>query len=68
MNGSEKDLTLTCVAPGCGADFQFTIGEQRFFKERFGPLAQPRRCPDCRRARRLMNQAPRSNDCQRLKM
>jgi len=39
---------LTCKI--CGNDFAFTIGEQAFYQDR--GLAEPRRCPACRRAKR----------------
>ena len=36
--------TLTCKI--CGADFEFTEGEQQFYSDR--NLNEPRRCPNCR--------------------
>ena len=44
-----SDKSLTCVE--CGAGFTFTVGEQEFFNSR-GYTNEPRRCPDCRGARR----------------
>lgn len=35
----------------CGSDFEFTVGEQEFYKEK-GFENDPVRCPDCRRARK----------------
>lgn len=46
---SFADKTLTCR--DCGQDFIFTSGEQEFYQSR-GLLNEPRRCPDCRAARR----------------
>lgn len=43
------DKTLTCV--DCGQAFTFTAGEQEFHQSKgFGN--EPRRCPNCRRARK----------------
>jgi hypothetical protein len=47
------DITITCV--GCKQPFVWTAGQQAFFAER--QLLQPRRCPACRQARRLAQQA-----------
>ena len=46
---SFQDKTINCV--DCGQDFIFTAGEQEFYEQR-GLTNQPRRCPDCRRARK----------------
>lgn len=43
------DKTLTCV--DCGKEFIFTEGEQAFYKEK-GFENEPKRCPDCRRAKK----------------
>ena len=43
------DKTLTCS--DCGAPFTFTAGEQEFHASK-GFTNEPRRCPNCRRARR----------------
>lgn len=43
------DKTLRCV--GCRTDFVFTAREQEFHAAK-GFTNEPRRCPDCRRARR----------------
>lgn len=46
---SYEDRTITCV--DCGKPFIFTAGEQAFFAEKgFG--GGPKRCPQCRAARR----------------
>ena len=37
------DKVLTC---GCGKTFNFSIGEQEFFKKK--GFVEPKRCPDCR--------------------
>jgi CxxC-x17-CxxC domain-containing protein len=44
-----SDKTLVCS--DCGSEFTFTVGEQEFFASR-GYTNEPRRCPDCRSARR----------------
>ncbi len=44
-----SDKTLTCVE--CGAEFTFTVGEQEFFASR-GYTNEPRRCTECRGARK----------------
>lgn len=46
---SFSDKTLTCV--DCGAEFVFTASEQEFHSSR-GFTNEPKRCPDCRRARK----------------
>jgi len=46
---SFEDKTLTCR--DCGRDFIFTAGEQEFYQSR-GLMNEPRRCPECRSARR----------------
>ena len=43
------DKTLTCRE--CGQEFTFTAGEQEFYQSR-GLQNEPRRCPECRAARR----------------
>lgn len=46
---SFADKTLTCR--DCGREFTFTAGEQEFYAQR-GLMNEPRRCYDCRQARR----------------
>ena len=43
------DRTLTCS--DCNAQFTFTVGEQEFYQSR-GFTNEPRRCPECRAARK----------------
>ncbi|MCY3505821.1 MAG: zinc-ribbon domain containing protein [Chloroflexi bacterium] len=43
------DRTLTCS--DCGVQFTFTAGEQEFYQSR-GFTNEPRRCPECRAARK----------------
>lgn len=45
-----EDEKLTCEE--CGNEFVFTAGEQEFFAER-GLTNKPKRCPDCRKARKM---------------
>lgn len=44
-----EDKTLACA--DCGQDFQFTASEQEFYAEK-GFANEPKRCPDCRAARK----------------
>lgn len=44
-----EDKTIVCV--DCGKEFVFTVGEQEFYKEK-GFENEPKRCPDCRRAKK----------------
>lgn len=46
---SYEDKTLECV--DCGASFTFSASEQEFFANR-GFTNEPKRCPDCRQARK----------------
>jgi CxxC-x17-CxxC domain-containing protein len=46
---SFEDKTLHCVE--CGSDFTFTAEDQEFFQSK-GYVNEPKRCPDCRRARK----------------
>jgi CxxC-x17-CxxC domain-containing protein len=46
---SFSDRTLNCV--DCGAEFVFTASDQEFHASR-GFTNEPKRCPDCRRARK----------------
>ncbi len=41
-----SDKTIVCR--DCGEEFQFTVGEQEFFKEK-GFTNEPVRCPKCRK-------------------
>jgi len=44
-----EDKTLVCV--DCGSEFVFTANEQAFYKEK-GFENEPKRCPECRRAKK----------------
>jgi CxxC-x17-CxxC domain-containing protein len=44
-----EDKSLQCVE--CGATFTFTAGEQEFYSTR-GLQNEPKRCPQCRQARK----------------
>ena len=46
---SYEDKTLECQ--DCGASFTFSAGEQELFAQR-GYTNEPKRCPDCRVARK----------------
>ena len=46
---SFEDRSLTCA--DCGTTFTFTAGEQEFHAQK-GFTNEPRRCPECRAARR----------------
>ena len=41
---------FTCITPGCGKEFTITNGEREHYESKNLPL--PRRCPDCRKARK----------------
>ena len=47
-----QDETLVCE--DCGKEFVFSVGEQEFYAEK-GLVNKPKRCPDCRKARRQKN-------------
>ncbi|APR82896.1 Hypothetical protein A7982_08245 [Minicystis rosea] len=49
---NHRDEHIVCA--DCGADFLFSAGEAAVFQER--GLAAPKRCKDCRRARKDRNQ------------
>jgi len=44
-----QDKSLQCS--DCGRQFTFTAGEQEFYSSR-GLQNEPKRCPECRRARK----------------
>jgi hypothetical protein len=44
-----QDCILICI--DCNSDFIFTSGEQQFFWSK--GLAEPKRCPECRKLRKL---------------
>ena len=46
---SFQDRTLTCV--DCGASFTFSADDQQYHREK-GYTNEPKRCPNCRQARR----------------
>ena len=46
---SFQDKSLQCS--DCGQEFTFTAGEQEFYSSR-GLQNEPRRCPECRRAKK----------------
>ena len=39
----------------CGAEFEFTKGEQKFYAEK--GLSEPKRCPKCRAEKKQKNEA-----------
>ncbi|MFD3156451.1 zinc-ribbon domain-containing protein [Haloimpatiens sp. FM7330] len=51
------DKKLICA--DCGKEFLFTEGEQQFYKEK-GFENEPKRCPECRRARKQQRNQNRS--------
>lgn len=53
---SFTDRMLTCR--DCGKEFTFSAGEQEFYSSR-GLMNEPRRCPECRSARRTGDGASR---------
>jgi len=54
-----QDETITCC--DCGSSFIWSAGEQKYFLSKH--LSPPRRCPKCRRRRRLtLNPDPTTLD------
>ena len=53
---SYVDKTLTCVE--CGVEFTFSAAEQEFFAGR-GLTNDPKRCPECRQARKQQRREER---------
>lgn len=51
-----EDKVLICEE--CGKEFIWTAGEQEFYAER-GFVNQPKRCKECRAARKAGGKAPR---------
>lgn len=66
MTHQLHDKLITCK---CGKEFDFTIGEQRFYEMKGFP--SPKRCHDCRekkgRQRDGRDQAPASNNSSQMK-
>ena len=56
---SFKDKTLQCS--DCGKDFTFSAKEQEFFQLK-GYTNEPKRCPECRQARKLERQGSSGYD------
>jgi CxxC-x17-CxxC domain-containing protein len=53
-----KDKTLECS--DCGSEFTFSADEQEFFQTR-GYTNEPKRCPECRQARKAQRYGNGSN-------
>ena len=51
-----EDEKLVCE--DCGNEFVFTAGEQEFYAEK-GLVNKPKRCPECRQARRKQHRKNR---------
>lgn len=49
----DEAKTLQCR--DCGVKFPFTVGEQEWYKSQ--KFAEPRRCRDCRKAKKRANEA-----------
>ena len=54
-----EDKTIVCK--DCGKEFEFTVGEQEFYKEK-GFEQDPVRCKDCRAARKRNRDQRRNNN------
>ena len=52
-----EDKTLVCS--DCGEEFVFTAGEQEFYAEK-GFTNEPKRCKNCRQARKNANKPERA--------
>ena len=53
----EQDIQIRCA---CGAEFEWTIGEQRFMQGlledgKISELRQPKRCKDCRTKKKQLS-------------
>ena len=55
---SFQDKSLQCS--DCGATFSFTAEEQEFYQSK-GYTNEPKRCPDCRQARKTERSGSSSN-------
>lgn len=51
MENTEIMQDITIVCKDCGQEFVWTVGEQKFFKEK-GLENRPVRCKDCRNKKR----------------
>ena len=49
-----KDKTLECS--DCGSEFTFSVEDQEFFQSK-GYTNEPKRCPECRQARKAQRYA-----------
>lgn len=56
-----ENMKIKCR--NCGNEFEFTVGEQKFYEER--GFATPVRCKECREARKAKENAPK-NDIEAL--
>jgi NAD-dependent SIR2 family protein deacetylase len=52
---SFHDKSIQCSA--CGTTFTFSAGEQQFFASK-GLTNEPRRCPQCRKAKKQPRRGP----------
>ena len=52
----QQDEKLACE--DCGKESLLRVGEQEFYAEK-GLVNKPKRCPDCRKARRQKNRSKR---------
>merc|ERR1712166_707247 len=48
-DGEKQDIPVECL--DCGETFQFTVGDQEFYETK-GFEGQPKRCKDCRWAKK----------------
>jgi len=53
-----KDETLVCQ--DCGKEFVFSAADQKFFQEK--GFQSPKRCPDCRQAKKMAKANPTMYD------
>ena len=56
---SNQDQTLTCA--DCGEEFTWSAGEQDFFHEK-GFTNQPKRCRECRQAKKEQRGGEKKGD------
>ncbi len=55
-----QDKTLVCV--DCNNEFAFTVREQEFYQEK-GFENEPKRCADCRRAKKAQGRVEHEITC-----
>lgn len=55
MNDMQTNNNIVLVCKDCGNQFVFTEGEQSYYLK--NKLVEPKRCPPCRRIKKLLMEA-----------